>query len=200
MTYDWFPDLFRVTSDDLYYNSEAYLALDRDVKMSELWAQLTVEPTVKCQQFGDMADLFSQSPRYSYTTEGDELPANRSKLVHQQGIVAKAEFIAEPNSYTGVFQGSDSVIIRMSESGLHVDDITHTVNPSIALKFLRDGTTSANQFGMITFEEAVGVQTWDWFAKDLFSHVETFESHDDEIEDPTECVPKTVARFFATTT
>ena len=67
------------------------------------------------------------------------MPGRRNKLVHQQGIVAKAEFIAEAGtSYTGIFEsGAKNVIIRMSETFL-TTEASFFANPSIALKFLID--------------------------------------------------------------
>jgi hypothetical protein len=62
------------------------------------------------------------------------------------------------------------MIIRFSEVGLHVDGLTDTVNPSAAFKFLRTGRHSANQFGMVAFENKPD-QGWDWFAKDLLTHL-----------------------------
>jgi hypothetical protein len=62
------------------------------------------------------------------------------------------------------------VIIRFSEVGLHVDGLTDTVNPSAAFKFLRTGRHSANQFGMVAFENKAD-QGWNWFAKDLLTHL-----------------------------
>ena len=116
----------------------------------------------------------------------DEMPDDRNKLVHQQGIVAKAEFIATNNSpYTGVFEGSQHVLIRMSETDLFVDGVTEAANPSIALKFLRDGVPSANQFGMVSFE---GTDSWDWFANPFMSHLPKHTG---------ECGPKTIAKYHA---
>ena len=82
----------------------------------------------------------------------------RLKLVHQQGIVAKGKYV--PNcagikcrGYTGIFKsGAENVIIRLSETGLHLDGVSGSMNPSAAFKFLRDGVLSANQFGMVAFE------------------------------------------------
>ena len=44
------------------------------------------------------------------------------------------------------------MLIRFSETGLHVDGITESVNPSVAFKMLRNGVKSGNQFGMVAFE------------------------------------------------
>ena len=71
------------------------------------------------------------------------MPGDRNKLVHQQGIVGKARYIVEDGiidtyGYTGIFaSGAEDVLVRFSETGLHVDDITGAVNPSVAFKFLR---------------------------------------------------------------
>ena len=64
----------------------------------------------------------------------------RNKLLHQQGLHAKAEFIADENTpYTGIFQGSRHVLIRLSETGFIADGLSGSASPSVAFKFLRDG-------------------------------------------------------------
>lgn len=115
-------------------------------KMDQLWEIITEVPTVICQQIGQLDDIFDQNPNTSFGNgNSDEMPGNRNKLVHQQGLVAQAEFIADPGSpYTGVFEGAEHVLIRMSETDVFVDGMTEARNPSIALKFLRDGEESAN--------------------------------------------------------
>ena len=63
------------------------------------------------------------------------------------------EVEAAQRGYTGVFAtGADSMIIRLSMTGLHVQDLTKMVNPSVAFKMLRDKVASANQFGMVALE------------------------------------------------
>ena len=85
-------------------------------------------------------------------TEGNRNP--RQKYIHQQGIVTKAKFIPANNrGYTGIFEsGADNVILRFSEAGQHLRGVSKSVNPSIAIKFLRSGVTSGNQFGMVGFD------------------------------------------------
>ena len=68
------------------------------------------------------------------------------------------------------------MILRLSETGLHVDGITTSVNPSLAFKMLRDEVESANQFGMISFEaDPKEGEEWNWFAKDLTSHLPNYK-------------------------
>ena len=82
----------------------------------------------------------------------------RQKYVHQQGIVTKAKFVpfernVRKRGYTGIFEsGADDVIIRFSTSGQHLEGVTKSINPAIAIKFLRSGVVSGNQFGMLGFD------------------------------------------------
>ena len=79
--------------------------------------------------------------------------------------------------YTGIFaSGADSMLIRFSQSGFYVDGITKSVNPSVALKMLRNGVESANQFGMVALEDDPQIgEEWNWFGKDLTSHLPNFK-------------------------
>ena len=73
------------------------------------------------------------------------------------------------------------MLIRFSETGLHVDGITESVNPSVAFKMLRNGVKSGNQFGMVAFEATPAPgQEWDWFGKDLFNHLPNFKETNTE--------------------
>jgi len=91
--------------------------------------------------------------------------------------------------YTGVFKGADHMIVRLSESDLLFDSSTGH-NPSVALKFLRDGVESGNMFGMVNFE-GLPTPTWDFFANDFRSHLPQHQS---------ECGNETVAKWAAQST
>lgn len=161
--------------------------------MDQLWAKITQVPTVICQQIEQIDVIFDQNPRDSFNQATDDMPVRgggrRNKLVHQQGLVAKAEFIAYPNStYTGIFEGADNVLIRLSATDIVADGISGSTNPSIALKFLRDGEDSGNQFGMVSFE---GTTSWNFFENPFMTHLPVFE-HD--------CGPKTLAKYNAQVT
>ena len=135
----------------------------------------------------------------------------RQKLVHQQGIVGTGKWVPNKaaladNGYTGLFRsGSDSVLIRFSDD-FHVDGITTAVNPSLAMKFLRDGMPSGNQFGMVSFEgDPDEEEPWNWFAYDLSNHLPQFEANEEntcasgrldrsQVYDG-ECGPQTAAKW-----
>ena len=107
----------------------------------------------------------------------------KGKYLHQQGIVTKAQYVpfsqnVEARGYTGLFQsGAQDVIIRFSEAGQHLDGITPSVNPSIALKFLRSGITSGNQFGMVAFETEQEGQ-WNFWENDFQTNLQSFSESD----------------------
>ena len=121
--------------------------------------------------------------------EAERPRVTRKKLVHQQGLVAKAEYTATAAGkiYSGIFSsGDDSAIIRLSDADLHVPGVSPGWNPSFAIKFLRDGMASANQFGMIQFEHIE--DNWDFFGNDFQSHL---PEHDGT------CGPQSFAKFNA---
>ena len=140
----------------------------------------------------------------------------RQKYVHQQGVVTRAKFIPTQTDkgYTGIFEsGAQNVIIRFSDALQHLEGSTNRQSPSIALKFLRSGVTSGNQFGMVSFEGTANGE-WDFWAKDLKSHLPTFQNSEEEIEQSmcisegewffnhsevhkTECAPLTMGNWMS---
>ena len=74
--------------------------------------------------------------------------------MHQQGLVAKAEYTATAAGkiYSGIFSsGDDSAIIRLSDADLHVPGVSPGWNPSFAIKFLRDGIDDPLYFNSDTY-------------------------------------------------
>lgn len=76
----------------------------------------------------------------------------------------------------------------MSATDIVADGISTAANPSIAVKFLRDGRDSGNQFGMVSFE---GTDSWNFFDNPFMSHLPVHEG---------ECGPKTIGKFNAQAT
>ena len=222
---DW--DLGR--SPENYFNSDEYQDQEREVKLAQLWDQLTGVPRgfdeaiparVKCQNFDDLWKHFPQGPGRSFSNAGDEMnnsaSQSRLKLVHQQGVVGLGKWVPNAeavaaNGYTGIFEsGSDSMLIRFSDD-FHVDGLTSSVNPSLAMKFLRKGVESANQFGMVSFEGgSEEEEPWNWFAYELSNHLPQYTANDDNTCDSGvldrsqvyagECGPQTAGRFNAQST
>lgn len=89
--------------------------------------------------------------------------------------------------YTGIFaSGSENAIIRLSDADLNVPQVSPGWNPSFAIKFLRDGIPSANQFGMVEFEHIEN--NWDFFGHNFQSHLPEHKG---------DCGPQTFAKFNA---
>jgi len=55
------------------------------------------------------------------------------------------------------------------------------MNPSIALKFLRSGLPSGNQFGMVELENGPAGQ-WDFFNDNFRTHLPNFKNNEQEVE------------------
>ena len=79
------------------------------------------------------------------------------------------------------------MIIRFSDADVIVPELSHGLNPSVAFKFLRDGVSSANQFGMVAFETETQEGEWDFFSHNFQSHLP---------EHTGECGPKSIANYF----
>ena len=149
-------------------------------------------------------------------TEGNRNP--RQKYVHQQGVVTKGRFEAFDNErgYTGIFaSGAEDVIIRFSDAGQYLEGVTESINPSIALKFLRSGVTSGNQFGMLAFETTEAERPFDFWRSNFRSHLPSFKNNEEDIEQSmcineeddwifnnakvhkSECTPLTMGRWMS---
>ena len=78
------------------------------------------------------------------STIGDEMPEGHTKFIHTEGATAKVKLVnIQDHPFTGVFQGADHGLMRLSMAAEPNTESVSTV-PSFGLKFLRDGTDSAN--------------------------------------------------------
>jgi len=85
---------------------------------------------------------------------GDEMPKGVKKLSHTRGLVAKVSWepIGSANGYRGMLgEGSANVLMRLSETSM-LHEESSGLTPSVAFKFLRDGTYSDNIMAMPSFE------------------------------------------------
>ena len=61
--------------------------------------------------------------------------------------------------------------------------VTKSLNPSIALKFLRSGVTSANQFGMVSFDNIPDGRFNFWHKEQTFkTHLPSFKNDEEKFE------------------
>lgn len=155
--------------------------------------------------YADMADVFKQVSNRTTCTASDEFLKNkwiegqepaetekRKKLLHTKGFVGSVELRHDPerhdaHPYTGLFQGADFGIVRLTDAGFFLEDhdAMKTHSPSVALKFFVDGRRSENLLGMVSFD---GIEDEYFFAADFTNHPPRFTN---------ECMKKTLERKFA---
>lgn len=120
------------------------------------YAQL---PVLTSPGFLDLLTLISgHFALKALTTQGDELEAGRSKLIHAFGAEARLRLVINPaaaDSYTGIFHsGAPCVIGRFS---LATKPAPETSIPGLALKFFIDGDQpSVNLLLMHSVDEQAG--------------------------------------------
>ena len=121
-----------------------------------------------------ISEFFKIDTDAVYDEFGDEFDC-RLKTVHSQGNVGKAEWRSLGNhDYTGIFEGADTGFVRLSTSQSvlrpeHRDsDDDNVMNPTIALKFLRDQTLSANA---VANHNVRGQPSYNFFESSLHSNL-----------------------------
>ena len=120
----------------------------------------------------------------SFTWESDELPANRLKIAHAQGVVALAKWVpVAGNPYTGLFQETSETLLRLSEAGFDLPEVSG-LNPSLAMKFTRDGMYSVNMLANVGFEQS---DSFYFFENDFRVNVDNFTD---------ECAQETIMQAF----
>ena len=89
----------------------------------------------------------------------------RRKVVHTTGPACKVRLEASPaHIFTGGFSKAEHMILRFS---MPVEPTEDNINPSMGLKWLRDGIDSANVFGM---NNVNGQSSWNFFYQEMYNH------------------------------
>lgn len=99
--------------------------------------------------------------------QADELPDGRFKHIHTYGSVARIAFEsdAEVNPYTGLFQGAECGLIRLSAAAKPLPD---RIIPGASVKFLVDGLPSKNFVALYSID---GQEGHDFFKNTLSNFV-----------------------------
>lgn len=117
-------------------------------KQNILWNQIEQTthrelPEYKRLGAKEVAKMALQRMTYKTDRQSDFAPEGWIKYLHQKGAVAKVSFKrTEDNKYSGVFQGFDCGLIRLSIT--YKPTRRKAFAPGLALKVLRDGVPSAN--------------------------------------------------------
>ena len=136
-------------------------------KLEDTWAKLqSTKGSSGSFPFGAAVRLLTTDMHPSVEFESDQMPSGRPKLIHSVGTVAKAVFESAPGStYTGLFQGSNYMIIRTSVA---TPPKGNKIAPGVAIKLFRDGLPSANFVAMWALD---GQDEFNFFKHDFSNHV-----------------------------
>ena len=179
MKFLYFILLFFIVSQiyaDDDFSSDQYQSLSAKDKMSKLWSEITADQT-ELGFYGPLtiATIFLEDMHITFNHVSDSFPPLRKKLIHTVGVIAQGELVVDPsNPYTGVFEGVNNVLIRLSIA--KQADFTKTTaaealdnfTPGMSLKFLRDGLSSANLVAMYGVN---GFPSWNFFGRDFSNHI-----------------------------
>lgn len=115
----------------------------------------------------DIGGLISSILWKKVQTRTDVAPAGYKKPIHPYGAMAKVKFIPVANNgYTGLFQGADHGLLRLSVTGLPSD---RGFAPGLAWKVLVDGKPSENVSALYTLSGQG--QNHNFFANELSNYV-----------------------------
>ena len=121
-------------------------------KLNQVWTEILKQKGTSGSFYFAAGVRFlrqEMAPTIEYVS--DKMPEGRQKLLNTEGVVAKAVFEAVENpEYTGMFQGSQYMIIRPSV-GANVPKKESQLLPAVAVKFFRDNNVNIliNQIKLI---------------------------------------------------
>ncbi|MBD1865160.1 MULTISPECIES: hypothetical protein [Trichocoleus] len=96
----------------------------------------------------DVVGLFLTALRAKMDYESDEAPPNWKKAIHAHASVAKIQFVpTNPPLFTGLFQGADYGLLRLSVTGNPSD---RGFAPGLAIKWLVDGNPSEDFSALVS--------------------------------------------------
>ena len=158
-----------------YFWSKEYLAKSAEDKQTELWNQVIADTSSGSFPSAlELPGIFVESMEPTFTGKGDAMPpgqlyGNRRKYIHSVGTVGKVKFVAKSNQYSGIFNGADKGLIRLSSAAAPTADSKSPLAPGMGLKFLRDGIDSANLVSM--WSVAGQPNDWNFFSNTFFNHI-----------------------------
>lgn len=88
-------------------------------------------------------EIALKGSRYS-----DFAPENWVKYLHRRGSLAKVKIVPASSKYTGVFEGAECGLLRLSLT--YKVTSSKPVAPGLALKIFRDGAPSANVSALVS--------------------------------------------------
>ncbi|KAL0482533.1 hypothetical protein AKO1_002852 [Acrasis kona] len=117
--------------------------------------------------------IFVEDHKKTMDSAQDQMPTQgpfgaltRKKLIHTVGAICGMKWVpTSNNTYSGVFQGTETAYIRMSTATQYTEK-PFSFTPGLSIKFLRSGVKSSNIFAMYSLEGQEGFN----FFKNIFSN------------------------------
>lgn len=130
-----------------------YESLTACEKQNVLWEKIKSTTHSTLPEFNEMnaKQLFKfwfQKIQYKKNHVSDIAPPRWVKYLHARGSVAKVKIESKNSKYTGIFQGADCGLLRLSLTYKVVGE--RPVAPGLALKILRDAQPSANISALVS--------------------------------------------------
>ena len=152
-----------------YYQGSSYMGLSAKSKRDQLWKEINADHSTGSYPGVSLAEFFVESMTPTFKSPGDTLPKQklamgltgehqRIKLIHCVAGHALVKLDVVSNPFTGIFQGANYGIARLSSS---TDPTQFAIGPGMGLKFLRDGMDSTNTVAMFQAKGQPG--EWNFF-------------------------------------
>jgi len=133
------------------YEGKRWKSWPRSMKHERLMLDLAEEMETREYDY-ELNHLFELNMQRTTCREDDEI-YKRRKMLHQKGLVGSVSWESVgDHPYTGLFEGAEFGVARLSDSGFLVDGLERS-NPSLALKFFTDGSEAQNLLFMIDFND-----------------------------------------------
>ena len=125
-------DMQSLNVQQLFANQQnpSFLAIDEDYgdlinlsydnsgttmdKRSALWAACLQDQ--RSGKYPFTGGIFLESMQRTFDTPGDLMSKGRKKYIHSVGATAKVKFVKKGGDYTGIFEGADAGLIRLSSA------------------------------------------------------------------------------------
>jgi hypothetical protein len=115
-----------------------------------------------------LTGVLGESVMVSFNASADVFPEKRTKYIHGVGVTGGMRFDSVGgHPYTGLFQGAEHGIIRLSSAKSPSSD---GFAPGMGIKFFRDGRPSANFVAMYSLDGQPCTDK-DFFTHDWHNHI-----------------------------
>lgn len=137
-------------------SAKNYQTLSACEKQTFLWKKVVESENHELPDFNNLGlmqflAMTFQELKTKTNLDSDIAPKGWKKYLHRRGVMAKVKIVAmEGSPFTGVFEGADCALLRLSLT--YNPKGSKGVAPGLALKVLRDSTSSANVSALYSLE------------------------------------------------